>query len=145
MSDKMKVIIDMETNVGRGDEQETTRNRVTGDLLSKGETTYLKYEEQAEDEESVRNVVKLSGEEVTIIRNGPVSMHQHFREGVTTEGHYGTPFGTMQMETDTKKVDYEWHSDIGTGKILLSYLLKLQGNDLGKVTLTFSIKEVEGQ
>lgn len=145
MSDKITVLIDMETNVGSGSDQETTRNRVRGNLLSKGESIYLKYEEQAEDEEHVRNVVKLSDNEVTIIRNGPVSMHQRFREGITTEGHYGTPFGTMLMETATEQVDYEWHPHKGTGRIVLAYLLKLQGNDLGRVTLTFTIREENEQ
>lgn len=145
MSNKKEVLIDLETNTGSGDEQEITRNRVKGDLLTKGKTTYLKYEELTEEEESVRNVVKLTGDEVTIIRNGPVSMHQQFREGMTTEGHYGTPFGTMMMETATETVEYEWHSQTGTGKIMLVYLLKLQGNDLGRVALTFTIKEVNGQ
>ncbi|HET7658031.1 MAG TPA: DUF1934 domain-containing protein [Bacillales bacterium] len=143
MSDKIPVVIDLTSTVDNGAGEETTRNRVKGDLLSKGQATYIRYQEQTEDEESVRNVVKVTEEEMVILRNGPVSMNQHFREGQTTEGHYGTPFGEMHMETSTERMEYTKESVRGTGEIVLEYQLKLQGNKLGRVTLTFTFREVK--
>lgn len=143
MSDKISVVIDLTSTVRNGPDEETTRNRVQGDLLSKGQATYIRYEEQAEDEESVRNVVKITDEEMVILRNGPVSMNQRFREGQTTEGHYGTPFGDMHMETATERMEYTREPGQGTGEIILEYRLKLQGNQLGRVRLTFTFREVK--
>lgn len=141
MSDKIPVVIDLTSTVENGSEEETTHNRVKGDLLSKGQATYIRYNEQTEDEESVRNVVKITEEEMVILRNGPVSMNQRFREGQTTEGHYGTQFGNMHMETVTERMDMTKGLAQGAGKIILEYRLKLQGNKLGRVTLTFAFRE----
>lgn len=145
MSDSIPVVIDLASIVENGTDEETTRNRVEGSMLQKGQTTYIKYEEQTEDNESVRNVLKISPDEATIIRNGPVSMHQRFLKGSSTEGHYGTPFGTMHMETLTERYHYDWRPEEGAGEIGLTYQLKLQGKDLGKVTLSYSIKEAASQ
>ncbi|HET7578803.1 MAG TPA: DUF1934 domain-containing protein [Bacillales bacterium] len=142
MSDKIPVVIDLTSTVENGSEEETTHNQVKGDLLSKGQATYIRYNEQTEDEESVRNVVKITEEEMVILRNGPVSMNQRFREGQTTEGHYGTQFGNMHMETATERMAFTREPDQGTGEIVLEYQLKLQGNELGRVTLTFTFREV---
>ncbi|HEX7064203.1 MAG TPA: DUF1934 domain-containing protein [Bacillales bacterium] len=141
MSNKIPVVIDLVTEVNNEAGKETTSNQVNGTILTKENTTYIRYKEEIEDTGSVRNVIKISEEEVTIIRNGAVGMHQRFLEGQTTEGFYDTQFGTMNMETVTKRVDYDWRPREGTGNIELAYQLKLQGNDLGRVTLTFAIKE----
>lgn len=141
MSGSIPVVIDLLSNVENGSDEETTHNRVKGSLHLKGQTTYIKYEELTEDEEKVRNVLKIYADEVTILRSGPVSMHQRFQQGRATEGHYGTPFGTMHMKTVTERLDYEWRPSEGTGEIGLTYQLKMQGNDLGRVTLSFTIRE----
>jgi uncharacterized beta-barrel protein YwiB (DUF1934 family) len=142
MSDHIPVVINLVTKVKEGSREETTSNQVKGTLVSKRDTTYIRYSEEIEDTGSVRNVMKITADEVTIIRNGSVGMHQRFREGEVTEGHYKTPFGTMHMKTDTKHINYEWERRQGYGKFELTYGLTLQGHDLGRVTLTFVVKEV---
>ncbi|HET7615596.1 MAG TPA: DUF1934 domain-containing protein [Bacillales bacterium] len=145
MEPTIPVVIDLTSKVNDGTGDETTKNRVKGTLHAKGPLTYIKYNEEVDESaDSVRNVVKIGEEAVTIIRNGGVSMNQRFEEGQTTEGTYGTPFGTMRMETATKRFDYEWKSEEGKGEMVLAYELVLQGRDLGRVTLIFSIREVDG-
>ncbi|HET7628673.1 MAG TPA: DUF1934 domain-containing protein [Bacillales bacterium] len=138
------VVIDLTSKVNGNNGDETTQNRVKGTLVEKGPSVYIRYHEKLEEhEDAVRNVLKIGEDDVTIIRNGGVSMHQRFQEGKKTEGSYRTPFGTMRMETATKQFDYEWKSDEGRGEIVLVYELVLQGRDLGRVTLTFSIREAD--
>lgn len=144
MSAKIPVVIDLATEVNDGSRKETTNNQVEGSLITKGNATYIRYIEQVDDADYVRNVIKLTGEDVTIIRNGAVSMNQRFREGQTTQGEYGTPFGTMRMETETKEVVYHWKPRHGRGRMSLCYRLALQGRDLGTVTLMLAIREVDG-
>lgn len=141
MSNTIPVIIELVTKVKDGSREETTKNRVKGTLVSKGGTTYIRYSEEIEDTGSVRNVMKITENEVTIIRNGSVGMHQRFREGQVTEGHYETPFGMMHMTTDTKHMNYEWERRKGFGTFELIYGLTLQGHDLGRVTIAFAIRE----
>ncbi|HEU5141028.1 MAG TPA: DUF1934 domain-containing protein [Bacillales bacterium] len=145
MSDKIPVVIDLVTEVNNESGKETTNNQVNGTILTKENATYIRYKEEIEDTGSVRNVIKINEEEVTIIRNGAVGMRQSFLEGQTTEGFYDTQFGSMNMETFTRRVDYEWTTREGIGNMKLAYQLKLQGNDLGRVTLTFAIREDDGQ
>ncbi|HET7521934.1 MAG TPA: DUF1934 domain-containing protein [Bacillales bacterium] len=144
MSEKIPVVIDLMTKVIDGTRKETTNHRLEGTLISKGTSTYIRYIEQTEDTGRVRNVVKMAGNEVTIIRNGAVSMHQQFQKGQVTQGNYGTPFGTMHMETATKRLDYHWKPEEGNGKLELTYQLKLQGRDLGRVTFMLTIREADG-
>lgn len=146
MSEEIPVVIDLTSKAKQEDaSEETTNNRVEGILIPKGNTTYIRYSEEIEDTGRIRNVVKIAENEVTIIRNGAVSMHQQFREGETTKGEYGTSFGTLHMETATKQLSSEWKRHEGSGELSLTYQLTLQGRDVGEITLALKIWEVDDE
>lgn len=135
------VLIGMQTVIHDGSRQETTNVQAKGTLTSKGNATYIRYEEEMAEAGSVRNVVKIGQNDVTIVRNGAVSMRQRFQEGVTTEGRYKSPVGTMKMETETKRVTYDWDGENGCGRFCLDYDLTLQDRGVGRFELTMKLKE----
>lgn len=144
MSEEIPVVIDLTSKaVGEDGNAETTTNRVDGILIQKENTLYIRYAEEIEDTGRIRNVVKIAENDVTIIRNGAVSMHQRFQEGETTKGDYGTYFGTLHMETATKRLSSEWKRQEGYGELDLTYQLMLQGRDVGEVTLALKIQEAD--
>lgn len=146
MSEEIPVVIDLTSKVvGRDAGEETTSNQVEGQLISKENATYIRYNEDIADTGRVRNVVKVTESDVTIIRNGAVSMNQQFLQGETTTGDYGTSFGTLHMETTTRQLHVEKNHDGEISALHLAYQLQLQGRDVGQVTLGFYIKEAGEQ
>ncbi len=67
---------------------------------------YLLYDEYDEDGEVTKNTVKISGDQVDVIRKGPGSSHMVFEKNKENLTFYNTPFGTMLMGITTTKIDF---------------------------------------
>jgi uncharacterized beta-barrel protein YwiB (DUF1934 family) len=135
---KVKVVTEMRN----GPQTETMTQHSKGMRYLKGNTTYLRYEEKLAEEATVDTTVKVSGEDVTVIRKGAVTMKQLFRKHEVTFSTYRSVHGPMEMETKTDMLKYEWNERKASGKLTLSYMLTLQGEQVGRHKLTFLIEEV---
>jgi uncharacterized beta-barrel protein YwiB (DUF1934 family) len=139
---EVPILVELETTIKDGSRQEKTTVQANGTLTPKGETTYIRYDEEMPEVGHVRNMIRVGQNEATIIRNGAVKMRQRFRQGMTTEGQYESPVGVISMETTTKRFDYERGSAEGIGRLNLVYHLMLQGQQAGQFELTMKLKEV---
>ncbi|RNA67858.1 DUF1934 domain-containing protein [Alteribacter keqinensis] len=136
------VHIHMKTQINDQGRKETNTVKATGRLMSKGQVTYLRFEEPAEEGiDKTMQTVKVQQGEMSVIRKGAVNMNQRFVTGVETEGTYHSPYGPMRMLTDTKNVRFLWDESASKGEIQLSYALTLQGEFAGDYEMRVTLKE----
>ncbi|WP_035187487.1 DUF1934 domain-containing protein [Alteribacter aurantiacus] len=136
------VHIHMKTQINDSGRKETNTVNATGRLLSKGDVTYLRFEEPVEEGlDKTMQTLKVQQGEMSVIRKGAVNMNQRFITGVETEGTYHSPFGPMRMLTDTKNVRFLWDESANRGEIRLNYSLTLQGEFAGDYDMRVTLKE----
>ncbi|AMQ21918.1 DUF1934 domain-containing protein [Geobacillus sp. JS12] len=121
--------------------QETVVLEADGVYYIKGETGYLQFEEENELGR-VKTTVRISTEEVAVIRSGAVEMRQTFRRRQETPGHYGTVFGRWAMAAKTDAIEFHYDDKRKRGRLFLSYELFLQNERSGRHTLTLTFKGV---
>ncbi|MBQ7246681.1 MAG: DUF1934 domain-containing protein [Lachnospiraceae bacterium] len=98
-----------------------------GEYYERKGSRYVLYEERQEGfDEAVRNVLKISGDTVSVRKRGLVVSDMVFHEGTNQISHYVTPYGSIVLgitaramrieETDDEisiAIDYEAEMDYG--------------------------------
>ena len=137
------VKVSLKTIIHDPNEREQIDVVANGRLSKKDDTYVLQFNETTEDGNSVRNMVTISKNKISIKRSGYVRMNQIFREQMMTESTYYHPFGMMRMETTTERMDVHVSEDGKKGNIHISYLLSLNEQEPQKheMALTFERKE----
>ena len=141
MSHTKAVTIQLNTTISNGETDETYELLTFGTMQNKAGTWYLRYDEVQNDLENVHTILKWAPEEVFIMRNGKVKMRQRFLKGLMTVGTYESPYGVMQMLTTTKNMDHTYNEDAKAGKMILTYALNMNGNDIGQYKMEIHYKE----
>ena len=100
----MRIVMRTKMISGR-DEPEVMELVVRGSMVRKGQSVYFRYVERLPEGE-IQNTVKFDGHGVTVIRSGALDMRLTFVSGMRTETAMATPSGMMQVEADTKSVDF---------------------------------------
>ena len=73
---------------------------------------YVKYEEPIEKSDRVNsNLLKISDNEVELIKRGETGAHMLFTEGSRHTTFYSTPFGGLNLGIDTHSLDITETSD----------------------------------
>ncbi|MDX8361031.1 MULTISPECIES: DUF1934 domain-containing protein [Bacillaceae] len=107
----------------------------------KGKTTYLSFNE-SEAPHEIKTIVKINEHgDVLIMRKGAVSMKQYFQQHKETYGKYRNEIGLFEMVTTTEQIKYEWTEDKKSGYLLLTYLLRIQGELAGRYNVTIQFRE----
>lgn len=80
-----------------------------GKFHDKGKTRYVIYEEvvpgnDQEPDQLSKTMIKIKAKTVEIIKRGELGTHMVFTEGETVTSLYRTPFGTLEITVDTKKL-----------------------------------------
>ena len=117
-------------------EKETIEVHTTGEYVLKGKTIYLRYEEEHELG-FVKTTVKVTQNEVVVMRSGAVTMKQRFIQDAQTLTNYSTPFGRLQLETNTKSLSFETYEL--EGKLVILYDLQIDEKEkhVHKLMLTY--------
>lgn len=77
-----------------------------GEYYHRNDGHFVVYEEILDGfMEPVKNVIKLRDGEFTISKKGPFNTQMLFMEGRKTLTDYGTPFGSILIGLDTKKIE----------------------------------------
>lgn len=77
----------------------------TGEYYYKNEKHYILYEEIMEGEiQATKNRIKIAPGVLELTKNGVVNAHMLFEEKKKNVTHYYTPYGSLTMGFDTKKV-----------------------------------------
>lgn len=78
----------------------------TGEYFYKNNKHYILYDEVMEGEtQTTKNRIKISDGKMELTKNGVVNVHMVFEENVKNITHYYTPYGSLTMGIDGKKVD----------------------------------------
>lgn len=78
----------------------------TGEYFYKNNKHYILYDEVMEGEtQTTKNRIKISDGKMELTKNGVVNVHMVFEENVKNITHYYTPYGSLAMGIDGKKVD----------------------------------------
>ena len=84
---------------------------------------FLIYDEYMEDfQEPVHNVLRFKDGEVTLVKRGLVNVQMFFEEGKKTLTQYNTPFGSIMMGLDTRKI--RWKEDPEGLHLRVNYVLE---------------------
>jgi uncharacterized beta-barrel protein YwiB (DUF1934 family) len=136
------VKVTLKTIISDPNEREQIDVKTSGKFYEKEDTYVLMFNETVEDGNSVKNMVTIGPDRVSINRTGHVKMNQIFRTDHITESTYYHPFGTMRMETDTQKINFSKEESSVKGELDISYMLKLNEQEPQKhrLTLTFERK-----
>jgi uncharacterized beta-barrel protein YwiB (DUF1934 family) len=116
-----------------GEEPEVIRQQLAGRLQIKDEEWVLRYTENTGTADEVRTSVKSLPDQITVVRQGPVSYRQTYRPGETTESIVHTPAGKTEMDVTTLKYFRERTGE--EGLIQFSFLLNMGAQDLGRYQL----------
>jgi len=103
------------------------------------------YAEYAETEisgmEGTTTTMKIMPESFSLIRQGSTNTEMEFDKKEKSVSMYNTPFGTLEMKIETKKLDVDIDED--GGDIYIKYLLSIVGADVLDTTLKINIKTQE--
>ncbi|MFF2178626.1 DUF1934 domain-containing protein [Lysinibacillus sp. NPDC058147] len=113
---------------------------LTGQLLEKAGSMYLKYEEVQEDK-TIRTTMKLGNEQALIMRTGAVKMRLPLNIIEQQIGHYESEFGSMPLVIHTKKMTYTQQAV--SGDFHVQYDLLMGGQSVGNYKLDITFTEVQ--
>ncbi len=113
----------------------------TGQLHYMNGTWYIKYAEEQE-EGKTKATLKIKDGEVSVIRNGAISMRHSYRPGVKTSGFYTGPAGRMQMDTETYKLELGRDEDGFLSSAAWVYDLYLNEQKIGRYTIACSLQRL---
>jgi len=139
-SEQIPVKVTVTTAIYSGMEKETFELTTFGRYYKKADSSYLQYEETMEEGE-VRTTVKITGNEVLILRNGAIGMRLHFLLDKKTPGNYKTPYGVLETSALAKRIDANHNEQSQEGHVDLLYDMQIQGSEAGTYHLTIKYKE----
>ncbi|MDZ5471769.1 DUF1934 domain-containing protein [Bacillus sp. 31A1R] len=132
--------IKVHTSIRNGNEKETFELTTFGRYYEKNGSSFLQYEEVME-EGTIKSIVKVSEEEVLILRSGAVSMRMVFQKEKKLRGRYETPFGQMELTTRTKRLNHSYNEETNKGLVDLLYELNMQGSNAGTYHMEITFEE----
>jgi len=143
-ADKKRMVkIRLSTVIENEGEKEEFELVLFGEYFKKGGSIYLKYTE-VQEAGTIRTIVKISDENAVILRNGAVKARLAFDKNHPMSGSYESPYGTLLLNTITRKMDrYTYSEKPLNGRFALTYDLFIQGKFLGIYSLTITFEEVK--
>lgn len=80
-----------------------------GEATARGTQLYIRYEESEQDPRgesiSVRTTLKISDNELKLIRHGGIQSEQSFAAGRRLPGFYRSPYTQFNLSTETRKLE----------------------------------------
>lgn len=130
------IILEMVSDFGiQDDEQSSHQEEHQAQLHQKGNHWFISFQE-----EQGTSLLKITNQEIMVIRRGQVSMRQPFRTGVVTKGTYINPAGNMHMETYTHEIVCETDNQGHFLRAMWRYDLRLNEQEVGQNRVTCKIR-----
>ncbi|MDT2809979.1 DUF1934 domain-containing protein [Enterococcus asini] len=137
----LPVSIKLATKVTQQQNTEDFYFELAGQLVTIGDTLYIRYQEVQEDGQKIPVTIKIMPDgAVQLTRSGDMRMRLKFiyREMVNTS--YNTPYGTMLFSTYTKNLRVSLKDRPASGKIVIEYDLYMADEQIGnyQINLDFT-------
>ena len=128
------------------DDKDGIKTKQTGNYRLVAGKHVISYKEYFKDEETgkdatVSNLLKISGDTVTLTKRGATNTEMTFKAGRTHTGFYETPFGSMQMRLDTTRVDINEEND--KIEISIDYGLDMNYSHISDCTINMIIESLD--
>ncbi|TCT13964.1 uncharacterized beta-barrel protein YwiB (DUF1934 family) [Natranaerovirga pectinivora] len=108
-------------------ESDSVEMITTGTYYIKNEKHYVNYIDRDLKEDSETNTtIKITNDKVDLIRFGGVSTHMIFELNKKHITHYDTPFGSLQMGIQTKKINID--NSVSHLNVQITYNLEVNNN-----------------
>lgn len=86
---------------------------------------------------SIKNILKITDETVTLTKRGVTQTEMFFQQGHTFCGFYQTPFGTFDMALHTSRLKITSQDDLLRAEI--DYALELNGQHVSDCSIQISV------
>ena len=110
----------------------------TGAYYLRNGKHYILYDELSEDNEIVKNVIKIGPKSVELTRKGGQSSHMVFEEGKENLSYYDTPFGSLLMGVNTSNID--WVEEEEQMHLKVDYDLSMNSDHVSKCKIDVNIR-----
>ena len=110
----------------------------TGAYYLRNGKHYILYDELSEDNEIVKNVIKIGPKSVELTRKGGQSSHMVFEEGKENLSYYDTPFGSLLMGVNTSNID--WIEEEEQMHLKVDYDLSMNSDHVSKCKIDVNIR-----
>lgn len=128
--------------LGETQEEDQIEFVTEGKLYEKNGATYLMYEEtEVSGMPGCKTSLKIKGDTIRMKRYGEgmgSDTVMEFQKGQRFEGYYDTPFGAIEMEVLTNKLENTLTPE-GEGCVLIDYDISLKGLSEGRSLLSIEI------
>jgi len=136
--------IKLQTTIIDGDSKEKTVVEEPGKFYIKEHGDMITYEEKMNgDKQAItKSMITIQPDKVLIRRSGTVKMNQLFHQDKRSESVFHHPHGKIHMETYTNSIDYQPCTETRTGRLVIDYTVKLNGQEARQhfLKLTFENK-----
>ncbi|CDQ38267.1 MULTISPECIES: YwiB family protein [Virgibacillus] len=136
-----QVVIELSTIIDDNGQMEYNKIQETGFLYKKGNLDVLTFEEIADDQTMIKNLITIQSNRVNIKRSGNISMNQQFQEKQTTENVVKHPYGSIHMETFTQSISYHPLQKAKSGSLTIAYTVRLNGQEERHQKIDLMMKE----
>lgn len=122
-------------------DEETVKQTLAGQLFRKDKALYVRYEEPGANGNpgGVRTLLKVTQEELKVIRHGEVESEQSFRKGSRLPGFYRSPYTRFALITHTR--DLRVRLEGSSGEIYWAYELEVHDAISGHFAVSLTIQE----
>lgn len=124
----------------QGEKEEDSIQVVTpGSFYLKEDSYYAVYEEtEISGMQGTTTTLKIKPEELILLREGTTNANMHFAHGANNLSMYDTPYGTLEMEVITKKINVDVNEK--GGNIAVKYDMNISGQKVPATSLDINIK-----
>lgn len=124
----------------QGEKEEDSIQVVTpGTFYLKDDSYYAVYEEtEISGMQGTTTTLKIKPQELILLREGTTNANMHFVHGVNNLSMYDTPYGTLEMEVITKKINVDVNEK--GGNIAVKYDMNISGQKVPATSLDINIK-----
>lgn len=121
-------------------ERQIIEAKSKGQLSEREGVLYVLYEENTEDGQTIKNLLKIEKEpfRVSLKKSGAVSWKMIFEQGKKDKAEYETPYGALKIGAETKVVKV-WREKEKTS-LQLVYTLFIQGEKQADCRLEIEIR-----
>lgn len=140
--DRKRVNVELRTVIDDEGRKELSIIKQKGMYMANDRVEVITFTEETEDFGSIKNVITIYPNKVTIKRMGLIRMVQQFVVGEKYECLYRHPYGSFLMEIDTKSIEHkQLRRTDGAGIVCIEYDARMDRNTTRYHHLTLTYTE----
>ena len=117
---------------------------VNGSFMQGDGKSYISYEETDSDGSVHRCRIKVSTEEVVYTKEGLMTTELYYRPGTPYESVISTPYGQLDAEIVTQKIDFRENAE-AILDLSLDYLLTINNDYISDCSMNILVQGIEKQ